>query len=407
MSGALVLWRNWAGNQSFRPRRVVAPASEAELLDILRVAAAERMPVRAAGAGHSFSPVVETPGLVVEQSGLTGLVGVDRERKTFTVRAGTRIADLGAPLWEHGLALANQGDIDSQTIAGAVATGTHGSGLTLGSISSTLVAARLATASGDVVEVKPGTELLRAAQVSVGALGILTELTLQAVDAYELDEQITVMSVDEVMDRWDELRDGYRHFSFFWLPAEESAAAFGLSAEHARPDTCYVKLYRPADPGAPVPRGCRRDRAYRIYPSAFDPTFHEMEYMLPLAHGPEAFAEIRRLIRRRFPECTIPVEVRFTAADDGMLSPNYRRDSVVLSVSGIPGTDYWPFLEAVDGIFDRFDGRPHWGKICFMTRSRMGRLFPELNAFRSIRHELDPEERFLNGFLQPLLGGSA
>ncbi len=407
MSGALVSWSNWAGNQSFGPERVVAPDNETELLEILRVAAAEHTPVRAAGAGHSFSPVVETSGVVIEQSGLTGLVGVDRERRTFTVRGGTRIADLGAPLWEHGLALANQGDIDSQTIAGAVATGTHGSGLTLGSISSTLVGARLATASGELVEVEPGSELLRALQVSIGTLGILTELTLQAVDAYELDEQIAVMTVDEVLDRWDELRDGHRHFSFFWLPAAESAAAFGLSADDARPDACYVKLYRAADPDTPVPPGCRRDRSYRIYPSDFEPTFHEMEYMLPLAHGPEVFVEVRRLIRRRFPECTIPVEVRFTAADDGMLSPNHGRDSVVVSVSGIPGTDYGPFLEAVDEIFDRFDGRPHWGKICFMTRSRVERLFPELDAFRRIRHELDPEERLLNDFLRPLLGAAA
>lgn len=407
MSGALVEWTNWAGNQSFGAERVVTPASEAELLDVLRVAAAERRPVRAAGAGHSFSPLVETSGVVIEQSGLTGLVVVDRERKTFRVGGGTRIADLGASLWENGLGLANQGDIDTQTIAGAVATGTHGSGLTLGSISSTLVGARLATPAGEVVEVGPGSELLRAAQVSIGALGILTELTIQAVDAYELDEQIAVMSVDEVLARWDELRDGYRHFSFFWLPAAESAAAFGLSAGDARPDACYVKLYRLADGDAEVPPGWRRDRSYRIYPSHFDPTFHEMEYMLPLAHGPAAFAEIRDLVRHRFPACTIPVEVRFTAADDGMLSPNFERDSVVISVSGIPGTDYEPFLRAADEVFDRFDGRPHWGKICFMTRSRMERLFPQLDAFRRIRHELDPEERFLNDFLRPLLGGSA
>jgi FAD/FMN-containing dehydrogenase len=406
MSGALASWRNWAGNQSFTPARVVAPASESELLDVLRAAAAEGTPVRAAGAGHSFSPIVETPGLVIEQSGLAGVVGVDRERRTATVRAGTRICDLGAPLWEHGLALANQGDIDSQTIAGAVATATHGSGLRLGSISSTLVGARLATASGDVVEVAPGSELLRALQVSIGTLGVLTELTLQAVDAYELDEQIEVLSVDEVLDRWDELRDGHRHFSFFWLPAPESAAAFGLSADDARPDTCFVKLHRLADGGSAVPAGRRRDRSYRIYPSHFEPTFHEMEHMLPLAVGPEAFAEIRDLVRRRFPECTIPVEVRFTAADDAMLSPNHRRDSVVVSVSGVPGTDYMPFLRAVDELFDRFDGRPHWGKIFFMTRSRMERLFPELDAFRRIRHELDPDERLLNDVLRPLLGGA-
>lgn len=400
-------WTNWAGNHAFAPERIVTPSSEAELVSALGAATAERTPVRVAGAGHSFSPVVETPGIVIEQSALRAIVAVDGERKTVTARGGTLISDFGDPLWEHGLALENQGDIDSQTIAGAVATGTHGSGRRLGSISSTLVRARLATAGGDVIDVAAGTDLLRALRVSIGALGVMTELTLQAVAAHHLDEQIAILSVDEVLDRWDHLRDDHRHFSFFWLPAEESAAAFGLSADDARPDTCYVKLYRLAASGSQVPLGCRRDRSYRIYPSDFEPNFHEMEYMLPLECGPEVFAEIRSLIQRRFPECTIPVEVRFTAADDGMLSPNYRRDSVVFSVSGIPGTDYWPFLRAADDLFDRFEGRPHWGKICFPTRSRMERLFPELDTFCRIRRELDPEGMFLNDFLRQLLGASA
>jgi FAD/FMN-containing dehydrogenase len=128
-----------------------------------------------------------------------------------------------------------------------------------------------------------------------------------------------------------------------------------------------------------------------------------MEYMLPEASGPEAFGEIRDLVRTRFPECVFPVEVRLTAADDAMLSPFHRRDSVVLSVSGQPGTDYWPFLRAVDEVFERFDGRPHWGKLFFMTPERMERLFPELHRFRAIRRELDPAGMFLNELLRPLV----
>ena len=233
---------------------------------------------------------------------------------------------------------------------------------------------------------------------------MFSQLTLRVVGAYHLDEEIGLLPVGEVLDRWEALRDGHRHFSFFWLPTAASAALYGLPAEGDAADHCYVKLYRDAQPGEPVRDGHRVDRAYRIYPSVFEPNFHEMEYMLPADSGPEAFGLIRDLIRTRFPDCIFPVEVRLTAADDAMLSPFHERESAVISVSGQPGTDYWPFLHAVDEVFARFDGRPHWGKLFFMTPDRMERLFPELDHFRAIRRELGPAGMFLSDLLRPLVG---
>lgn len=329
-------WTNWVGNQSFQPRDVLTPRDEAEVIEIV---AQVEGGIRALGAGHSFSPLIDTDGIVLSQAQLAGVLHCDRTDATATLLPGTTIASLGEALWKQGLSLANQGDIDTQTIAGAIATGTHGSGVRLGSLSSTLIGGRLVAGDGEVRELEG--ELLRAAQVSLGVLGILTELTLQAVPAYHLDEWVGLMPVEEVLERWDELRDTHRHFSFFWLPTDASAALYGLdTGADSAAGRCYVKLYDEVPEAAAARVGHRIDRAYRTYPSVFEPNFHEMEHMVPLEAGREAFLQIRELVQRRFPDCVFPVEVRFTAADTAMLSPNHRTPTTVVSVSGKPRTDY-------------------------------------------------------------------
>lgn len=403
------MWVNWAGNQSFAPRARVAPSDEADVRRAVAEAARDGATLRVAGAGHSFGPVVSTDGVLMSVDGMRGVTGVDTEAGTVTVLPGTRVADLGDPLWRHGLALRNQGDIDSQTMAGAVATGTHGSGITLPSFSASLRAARLVTGGGEVVEVGPDDpELLRAARVAVGTLGVMTSLTLDVTERHELREWIGAMPLAQVLDSWDDLVHGHRHFSFFWLPDERSAALYGLTVPDTadRDDLCYVKIYDVPGEGGPLPDArarVRTDRSYRIYPSVFEPNFHEMEYMVPAGAGRETFLEIRDLVRTRFPQCVYPVEVRFTAADDGMLSPNHGTDVAVVSVSGEPGTDYWPFLRACDEVFAAHRGRPHWGKLHFMTPERMAELFPDHERFRAIRAGLDPAGTFLNDLLRPLL----
>jgi FAD/FMN-containing dehydrogenase len=399
------VWTNWVGNQSFEPRGIAVPRDEREVIALVRETTAAGGRLRAAGAGHSFSPLVETDGVVMSQTRLTGIRHVDQAAGTVTLLAGTTIAELGEALWEAGLSLANQGDIDTQTIAGAISTGTHGSGVRLGSLSSTVVGGRLVTAGGELLELGAWNEdMLRAAQVSLGSLGVFTELVVQAVPAYHLDEWIGLLPVEEVLERWDELRDGHRHFSFFWLPTDASGQLYGLNTGGvSAADRCYVKLYDDAPGDTEAPAGHRIDRSYRIFPSVFEKNFHEMEHMLPLGVGRDAFIEIREIVRRRFPDCIFPVEIRFTAPDSAMLSPNYETATTVVSVSGKPGTDYWPFLRAVDDIVERYEGRPHWGKLHFTTPERAARLFPELEHFRAIRRELDPSGVFLNDHLRPLL----
>ncbi|MBV9606716.1 MAG: FAD-binding protein, partial [Solirubrobacterales bacterium] len=362
--------------------------------------------VRVAGARHSFTPIVETDGLLLDLSALSGVVATDRERKRATARAGTLIRDFYEPLWREGLALRNQGDIDTQQIAGAVATATHGSGIRNMCFSGVVRGVRLVTATGevrDIDETEP--ELLRAAQVSIGMLGVMTRLELEVTDAYRLSEQVDLWPWEAVLERWDELVHEHRHFGFFWLPTEESAALYNLSSpDQTMADKCYVKIYDEAPPDRPdsATEGRRTDRCYRIYPMVYDPNFHELEYFVPLDRGLEALSAMRELMLGSLPDSIFPLEVRTVGPDDAYLSPNYKTATTVISVSGKPGTDYWDYLRSVDALLAQFSARVHWGKLHFLTPERLGALYPEADAFISLRRELDPAGMFLNAHLREL-----
>ena len=297
-----------------------------------------------------------------------------------TALAGTRVHDFYEPLWAAGLALRNQGDIDTQHIAGAVATATHGSGTRYTSLSGVVRGLRLVTATGEQLDIgEDDPDLLHAAQVSVGMLGVVTRLELAVTDAYRLREQVGLRSWEDVMEHWDELVSGHRHFGFFWLPSEESAALYNLEGHGERmADRCYVKVYDEVGPDVPDDdtEGRRVDRCYRIFPMVYDPNFHELEYFVPLERAPEALQAMRRLMLARLPESVYPLEVRTVGADEAFLSPQYRTATAVISVSGTPGTDYWGYLRSVDALLAEFGARVHWGKLHFLTPERLHELYP-------------------------------
>ena len=407
MSGPPETWTNWAASQACRPARIATPADEAEVAALVSAAAREGMKVRAVAAAHSFSPIVSTDGLLLDMSGLRGIRAIDRERRRVVVGAGTPISDFGDPLWAQGLALANQGDIDTQQIGGAVATATHGSGLRFGSFSATVRRMRLVTAAGDVLEVgdeRP--DLLHAAQVSIGMLGLVTELELEAEPAYRIGERIERWSWDDAWDRFDEMTRAHRHYSFFWIPTEESAALYGLvdPGGPSLADSCYVKIYDEADASiadSDTP-GRRIDRAYRIYPMQFEPNFHELEYFVPYERGREAAQAMRELMLASLPDSIFPLEIRTVGRDEAYLSHSFERDTMVLSVSGMPGTEYEPYLRTVDGLLGEFDARVHWGKLHYLTRPQLYARYPRAEAFIDIRRRLDPSGVFLNTHLAGL-----
>ena len=405
-------WRNWVGNQSFVARHKGEPASETELAALVAAAARENLPVRVAGSGHSFTPVVATSGLLLSLENLRGIVGADLATRRVTVRAGTRIGDIGRALKDMGLSLANQGDIDTQAIAGALSTGTHGTGATLGCLSSQAIGMRLIQADGAIlsVEADADADMMAAAQVAIGMLGVISAITLQTLPAYNLKERLWRDDFEACMDSHDELAARHRHFSFFWCPVAESrhlyclpdvAAVSPTKREH---DVCEMKVMDITDE-PPFTNDATFERvAYssEIYPIEYVPNFHELEYAIPVENGKEALRQVRELMLTRHTNCIYPVEYRFVAGDTGMLSPYYRRASVTVSVSGGPGIDYWNYLLDVDAILRQYGARPHWGKLHFNNAEDMPALYPRYEDFRAIRRRLDPAGRFLNDHLRNL-----
>jgi FAD/FMN-containing dehydrogenase len=399
-------WTNWVGNQTFSPAERAAPRSEDEVAAAVADAARRGLHVRAAGAGHSFTPVVATDGLLLDLRGLGGIRSVDAEQRRVVVGPATTIGEFGEPLWAAGLSLVNQGDIVAQQIAGAVSTATHGSGLRLGSFSAGVRRLRIATGTGEIVEIgEDEPELLHAAQVAVGMLGVITELELEVASAYRLRERIEHWSWEEAWGRFDELAREHRHYSFFWMPSEDSAALYGLATPGVQmADRCHVKIYDEVDASTPDSDEPHRrvGPAYVIYPMVYEPNFHELEYFVPYERGRDALAAMRELMLASLPASVFPMEVRTVGRDQAFLSHSYERDTVVISVSGTPGTDYAPYLREVDRLLGDFDARVHWGKLHFLTRDQLLDRYPRADAFIDVRRGLDPAGTFLNDHLRPL-----
>lgn len=405
-------WSNWGGNQTATPAYTVRPRTEEEALNTVRYAIREGLPVRAVGAGHSFTPLVHTGGVLMDLSALTGISGTDSSRGRARALGGTAISAFGDALWEQGLGLYNQGDIDKQSISGAIATGTHGSGINLGCFSSALRWVRLINGHGEIVEIgEDQLRELRAAQVALGTLGIFLEVELEVADRYHLQEEITYPTWEETVSTWDRDIAENRHYSFLWCQGEESAGLYELPtpAGESMINRSYTKRYNAItlddeETGISLTDGSRRDRSYRIYPGGFMIPFHELEYYVPAEQGRDAVETIQDLIRTVHTDQKYPMEVRWVKQDDAYLSPFYKRDTTVISVSGAPGTNYWPYLRDVDAALQPFEARAHWGKIHFMTRERLEHLYPELDTFLAVRREFDPNGVFLNDHTRALLG---
>ncbi len=401
------MFSNWAGNQRFTPARRVSPRTETEVRDAVGAAALAGEGLRVVATGHSFSPVHQTRGTLLDLEQLHGVTGIDATRRRVTTLPGTTVGELGEPLWAAGLALANQGDIDEQGIAGAISTATHGSGVQLPSLSAALRRCRLALADGTVLEVDEKLpELLAAAQVAIGMLGVMTEVEIEVVPAYRLVESVESWTYADLIAQFHERLARHRHFSCFWCPTARSAALYGLELEPGRPgaDECYVKIYdeAPADLADCSTPLRRVDRSYRIYPTVFEPTFDELEYFVPLDRALEAIGAMRELMLASQPDAVFPLEVRTVAADTAFLSPQYGTATVVLSVSGRTGTDYWRYLRSVDGVLGEFGARVHWGKLHLLTPEQLHERYPQAARFLEIRRELDPHGMFLNDHLRPL-----
>jgi FAD/FMN-containing dehydrogenase len=393
------IWRNWSGGLAFRPGRLELPASEDEVVALVRKADAGRT-IRPLGSGHSSSPLVATDDVVVGGERLRGLRHADPDARRATLGAGTTIRDTGEALLQHGLAMENTGDIDRQQLAGGFATGTHGSGRRLRNLSSQLVGVRLVTGTGEAVSIdEDDPERLAAARVSLGALGIATEVTLRLLPAFRLRRIERCMPVDELLDGLDARFDAHRNLDFYWYPRRDDA-----------------KLRTLDEVGDDVPDGQRKDGTTEelvgwsgdILPRVRELRFHEMEYAVPFEHGPACFRAVRERIKERHrKEVAWRVLYRAVAADAAHLSPAHGRDTVTISLHHNATLPYMEFFTDVEPIFREHGGRPHWGKVHTLRGERLLERYPMADRFLKVRDELDPDGRFLSPYLGELLGLAA
>jgi FAD/FMN-containing dehydrogenase len=385
-------WKNWSGRQRAKPAALHFVRSESDAAAIVRDAVRAKQTVRVAGAGHSHAPLVITNGVIVDTSGLAGVVATDSSAKQALIWAGTRIYALGRALHDRGLALENQGDIDRQAIGGAVATGTHGTGPTLRSFSASVTGIRLVTASADIVECSASTnaELFSAARLHLGAFGIVTQLQLALTDAYRLREKGWTEPFHAVMEKLDALVAEARHFEFFWQPQTDLMNA----------KSTFATL---ADPVYPLAQeGARCAWSYEVL-SNHRPYLHtEMEYSVPADRGPECMRAIRELVHRDFRQMKWPVEYRTLAADDVWLSTAYERPTVTISVHQGVDEPEEPYFRACEEIFLAHDGRPHWGKVSYLDGTTLAVRHPRWAEWWRVRDAVDPAGVFLNDYLRRL-----
>ena len=427
------VWSNWAGNQSCSPAAINRPTTEHDLVRVVKEAAAAERRVKVVGSGHSFTDIALTDGVLIDMVQYDQLLGFDQERRTVTVQAGIPLSRLNAELAVRNLALENLGDIAYQTVAGATSTATHGTGRRFRNLSSQIVGMRLATGDGSIVECSAdeNPDVFESARVGIGALGIVSTVTIQCVPAFNLHAVEEPMRVDAVLEAWDELVDGNDHFEFFWVPntgwaltkrnrrTDEPArprpravewyqdvvlsnVGFGLICRVGRRRPSWIK---PLARRVPSPGRVEYvDRSDRVFASPRLVHFYEMEYAVPSEAVPEALNRVRRLVERSGLQLSFPVEVRVVAADDIPLSTAYGRETGYLAVHVYQGTPYDQYFQGVESIMDDYGGRPHWGKMHFQRAETLAPRYPKWDAFQAVRARLDPEGRFSNLYLDRVLG---
>ncbi|GAC57522.1 putative FAD-linked oxidase [Gordonia hirsuta DSM 44140 = NBRC 16056] len=430
-------WSNWGRTAHCRPNRLLVPQSPEELAADIYGAAERGDTVKAVGSGHSFSEIAVAPDIQLALSGLGGLLDVDQERRRVTLGAGTHLHRIPALLEPYRMAMANLGDVDRQTISGATSTGTHGTGLAYGGISTQIVGAHLVDGNGTLHEFGEDHPDLPAVALGLGALGVLTQLTLQCVEAFSLRAHEAPASADEAIDTFDERCRTHDHYEFYWfphtncaltktntrLPAHTPASGPGRVRRYIDDEFLSNGVYRvlcALSSRAPrVVPGINQvsgrvlsertyiDRSDKVFISSRTVRFREMEYALALEAIPEALREIRAMINRKRHKVSFPIEVRAAADDDLLLSTANGRETGYIAVHRYHRDDpaaATHYFRDVEDIMVAHGGRPHWGKMHTRDADYLQTVYPDFGRFLQVRDRYDPNRTFSNPYLRQVLG---
>jgi L-gulono-1,4-lactone dehydrogenase len=432
----MTTWTNWAGNVS-ADVIVAAPGTVAELATVIAAATERGQRVKPVGAGHSFTSIAATDGVQVRLDRLAGIVRADRQTGLVTVLAGTRLHALNEALWHLGLSMTNLGDIDVQTIAGAISTGTHGTGAKFGGIATQVAGLDLVLADGSHLHCSAdeNPDVFAATRVGLGALGVIATVTLRCEPAYALAASEAPDRLDDVLEDLDELVLGNDHFEFYWFPhtrrvlTKRNNRVLPGTALHPvgrfrhwfdddflsnrvfdrlnRLTTHRPSLIPPTNKLAARLLSPRDyiDRSHHVFASVRTVRFREMEYAVPRAAVPHVLAEIEAYLRRSGEQIGFPVEVRFAAADDIWLSTAHGRDTGYIAVHQYHRREHETYFRAVEAIAAHVDGRPHWGKLHYRDADSLRGTYEHFDDFVAVRDKLDPAGTFGNEYLARVLGG--
>lgn len=436
MASAKSTWSNWSGGVTAAPAQIWRPRGEDELAALIR---GFDGPIRPAGSGHSFTPLCASPGAVVSLENMSGLIGASPDRMEAELWAGTPVYAVGPLLHPFGMALSNQGDIDRQTLGGAICTGTHGTGVSLGSLSTMVTGVTLVTGAGEILALDRNNdpEFFESARLSLGALGVVTRFRLKLVPSFALNERSYAAPAEKILGDLQAMGEAHRHFEFFWFPYADQVVVKTLDVAAATPErvldiaamkargervsrdarlfglisetvkripraSAYFHRLLTRQMAAGEARPGRVRWSWETFPSARTTRFNEMEYAVPGARGAEAISAIVERLRKERIATAFPFEFRFVQGDDVWLSPFHARDSVTISVHQYATMDQTRLFSACEEVFRGLGGRPHWGKQHSLAAPELAQIYPKFQDFQAARRRADPRGRMLTPYMREL-----
>ncbi len=420
-------WKNWSGSQIAYPERRFAPASTEEVQEIIT---ATKGTVRAVGSGHSFSSLVPNEDTILSLSRLSGVLSHNPDELTAVIGSGSRLGALGQMLYDNGQSLINMPDIDKQSLAGAISTSTHGTGQNYGSLSSYVTGLKIVKANGELVECNKNKnpELFQAARVSLGSLGIITEIEMQNQTPFRLQNESWAEPMEDLIEKAEAYKEEYRNFEFYYIPHTGYGIGYGNretndtnvvhQTDTSNEDVMTLKAVNNYLGWSRTLQGqaisffmpgsekvISRDLSWKMYSAQRNVRFNEMEFHVPIENGIACLREIMRLVDTDSQNIWFPVEFRYVKKDDIWLSPFYQRDTFSIAVHQYHENDFHPLHKEAQEIFKRHNGRPHWGKNHYLKAESFKHLYPKWNDFQEVRREMDPDGKFLNQHLKDVMVG--
>lgn len=422
-------WSNWASTYTKNGVRIYRPQSIEQVSDVVKQALNCRQTVRPFGAKHAFSGVAQPDTIALDLQQLRGLIRVDKQNEQATFWAGTYLHEVGPALEQHGLALQNMGDIDVQSLAGAISTGTHGTGVTLGSISSQVVRWGLIDGEGVYREIFRGDPIAEALHISLGLFGIIVDVTIQAVPVYGLHYESSRMTVSDTLNQFRSIVENNRHAEWYYFPGQSQmqlkvmnpvayddiqrrpAKAIDNFLENnvLQAMSTICKMVPRATKWVSklsadvVPIGEKEDVSYRIFATPRQVRFTECEYAIPLEHFEAFLEEFHHLMTRQLFNVHFPIECRTQKGEGGLLSPTQGRDCAFVAFHMYQGMPYKRYFRFVDELLTKYEGRAHFGKMNRYTRSELDRLYTDINIFLARRVEFDQQGVFMSEYAKNML----